>query len=179
MKVNFETRYEENPFLLEVITLKSKNQKIKITNSTEISNDVWINQDGDTLTTQLYTYKEVDETQFVKLFTQNIGLVFNLTGSGIKALSILISMLQNEIRTDLIILDYEYTLRKFLEKHPTLDISKQYFYRGIKELINAQIVAKHKKKGNYFINPNFIFNGDRLLFINAIQKKSKEIEHIK
>ncbi|PAV01234.1 hypothetical protein CBG25_17865 [Arsenophonus sp. ENCA] len=45
------------------------------------------------------------------------------------------------------------------------------FTRGIKELVGAQIIARCLKQGDYFINPNFIFNGDRVAFTTAIEKQ--------
>jgi hypothetical protein len=171
--VTTEERYEVNPFLSEMV-VKTKNQKVRVSNSAKLNDETWINNTtGELATTQLYTYKEVDETQFVKLFTQNIGLVFNLTAAGIKALTVLVFVMQEQVRKDVITLDYEVTLKNFLGRNPNLELSKQYFYRGVKELILAQIIAKHRKKGDYFINPNFVFNGDRLLFVNAIRKKPK------
>ena len=40
-----------------------------------------------------------------------------------------------------------------------------------KELEDAKIIAKHRKRGDYFINPNFVFNGDRIAFSTVIEKK--------
>lgn len=170
--IDVNKRYDVNPFTKE-LTIRTKNQKIRISNSSKLNDEAWINNTtGEVATTQLFTYKEVDQTQFIKLFTQNIGLIFSLTGAGIKALAVLVSMLQDKISQDVITLDYEYTLKKFMSENPSLQITKQYFYRGLKELINAEIIAKHKKQGDYFINPNFVWNGDRLLLVNAIKKKS-------
>ena len=123
-------------------------------------------------TTQLYTYKEVDETQFVKLFTQNIALTFDLTSPGIKALNVLIYAVQYKaINKDTVILD-EFTLQHFLDSNSNINLSRPTFSRGLVELEKAKIIARCLKRGDYFINPNFVFNGDRLLFVTAIRKRS-------
>jgi hypothetical protein len=165
-------RYESNPFLNETV-LKTKSKKLKITNSAQINDETWINSTtGELVTTQLYTYREVDESQFVKLFTQNIGLAFNLTSAGIKALSVLIFEVQRSaIRSDIITLD-DIILADFLKVNNDLKLSRATFYVGISELIKSKILARYLRTGTYFINPNFVFNGDRLLFVNAIKKKS-------
>lgn len=40
----------------------------------------------------------------------------------------------------------------------------------------AQIVAKTMRQGRYFINPNFVFNGDRIAFTTVIERKKRESE---
>lgn len=165
-------RYRENPFTKE-LTVNTKKQKLKVTNSAQINDDTWINNTtGELATTQLYTYREVDETQFVKLFTRNIALTFDLTSAGIKALNVLIWAVQYDaINKDTVILD-EIAFEKFL-KNNKLDLSLRTYQRGILELVKSNIIARHIRLGWYFINPNFVFNGDRLLFVNAIKKKTK------
>lgn len=165
-------RHSVNPFTKE-LTIRTKNQKLRVSNSAKINDETWINNTtGELATTQLYTYKEVDETQFVKLFTQNIALTFDLTSSGIKALNVLIWAVQHKaINKDIVVLD-EYTLNAFLEDNQKILLSRATLTRGLSELVKSKIIAKCLKKGDYFINPNFVFNGDRLLFVNAIKKKS-------
>ena len=48
------------------------------------------------------------------------------------------------------------------------------FKRGINELEKASIIAKTLRKGRYYINPNFVFNGDRIDFTNLIERKAKD-----
>jgi hypothetical protein len=42
--------------------------------------------------------------------------------------------------------------------------------RGLNELENASIIAKTIRKSFYFINPNFIFNGNRVAFTTVIDR---------
>jgi hypothetical protein len=172
MKTTLAVRHETNPFNKE-LTIRTKRQKLKVSNSSKLNDETWINNTtGELATTQLYTYKEVDETQFVKLFTQNIALTFNLTSAGIKALNVLIWAVQYKaINKDRVILD-EFTLGDFLKDNSSVLLSRPTFSRGLIELEKANIIARCLKRGDYFINPNFVFNGDRLLFVTAIRKKS-------
>ncbi|WP_342752785.1 MULTISPECIES: replication/maintenance protein RepL [unclassified Bartonella] len=48
------------------------------------------------------------------------------------------------------------------------------FACGLTELESAQIIAKHLRQGWYFINPNLIFNGDRIAFTTVIQRRRNE-----
>jgi hypothetical protein len=171
------TRYKQNPFTKE-LTVNAKNQKVRVSNSAKLNDETWINNTtGELATTQLYTYKEVDEAQFVKLFTQNIALTFNLTSAGLKALNVLIYAVQYKAMNKDIVILTEITLAEFLEdeaaKGNKFVLSRPTFTRGISELIKSNILARCERAGDYFINPNFVFNGDRLLFVTAIRKKSK------
>lgn len=172
MSTNKAQRYEVNPFI-DALVIRKKRQKLKVINSAQINDDVWINNStGEVATTQIFNYKEVDETQFVKLFTQNIALTFNLTSAGIKALNVLIFAVQfKAINKDRVILD-EFTLQDFLQSNSNIVLSRATFSRGLVEIEKANIIARCLKRGDYFINPNFVFNGDRLLFVNAIKKKT-------
>jgi hypothetical protein len=42
--------------------------------------------------------------------------------------------------------------------------------RGLAELEKARIIAKTLRQGRYFINPNFVFNGDRVAFTTLIER---------
>ena len=125
------------------------------------------------LGTHITTYREVDSQQFVKLFTQNIALTFDLKSSGLKALNVLIWAVQHKaISKDQVDME-SLTLDEFLESH-SVKLSLATFTRGINELEKAQILAKALKKGRYFINPNFVFNGDRIAFTTLIERRKKE-----
>lgn len=167
-----ELRYEENPFTKE-LTVNSKKQKLKVTNSAKLNDETWINNTtGELATTQLYTYKEVDEAQFVKIFTQNIALTFDLTSAGLKTLNVLIYAVQYKAMNKDVVVLTEQTLIDFLKINKSLTLVYRTFTRGLNELVKANILARCKRAGDYFINPNFVFNGDRLLFVTAIRKKS-------
>lgn len=130
---------------------------------------------GDAYGTHVTTYKRVDGDQFVKLFTANIGMTFDLSSAGIKVFSVLLWVVQhNALSKDEIDLD-NLVLEQFVEAHKTtqqpLRLSLATFKRGINELEKAQIVAKTLRQGRYFINPNFVFNGDRIAFTTLIERK--------
>lgn len=172
-----ETRYELNPFIGE-LNIPTKKKNIKVSQLGKDRN-VLINQEtGESFGTHVTTYKKVDAEKFVKLFTTNIALTFNLKAAGIKALSVLIWAVQNTaINKDLVLLD-KYCLAGFIKDHddkePPLKLSQPTFLRGLAELESASIVAKNIRKGWYFINPNFVFSGDRIAFTTIIERDNKK-----
>lgn len=166
-------RFEKNPFLPN-LSVKTKNQHIRVSKiEQEKDENILINPDtGEVAYTHMVTYKEVDKEEFVKVFTRNIGMMFNLKPKGIKVLNILMFAVQNyALGKDKVKFD-KFTLEEF-KKSTNLKIEIQTFQKGINELIDNQIVARTKEQGYYFINPNFIFNGDRFAFTTAFKKKKE------
>lgn len=178
-KSNAPIRFKENPFTKDLlIPLKNKQVQISMLGA---DNNIVINQEtGECLGgTSVITYKRVDQTQFIKLFTQNIKLAFELTQAGQKALYVLFWAIQQGINKDKVTLD-QLTLRDFLEVYPELTMSISTFWRGLSELVKSQIIAMTERKGDYFINPNFAFNGDRVAFTTVLEvekrKKREKVE---
>jgi len=173
-------RYETNPFLIDMI-VPIKGRQVKLSKLGSDDNVLINQQTGEMLGTHVTTYKRVDGEQFVKLFTANIALTFDLSAAGIKTFSVLMWVVQkNALSKDEVDLDV-ITLESFLTYHkdnePPLKLSPATFRRGLNELEKAQIIAKTLRRGRYFINPNFVFNGDRIAFTTLIERNdTKELD---
>lgn len=63
-------------------------------------------------------------------------------------------------------------LKYALQKH-TLSLSSSTFSRGLAELEEAKIIAKHIRKGWYFINPNFVFIGEHVIFSRHVNRREE------
>lgn len=175
-----EIRYKENPFL-ESLSIQTAGKRVSV-NVMGSDDNVLVNQaTGEVKGTVVTTFKQVDDEQFLKLFTKNIAHTFDLKAAGIKALTVLGFAMKDRIKCDRITLDM-YLVADFLEAHkdrnPPLKLSESTFMRGLKELETAQIIAKAQKRGDYFINPSFIFNGDRIAFNMVIERQKKEEEQL-
>lgn len=177
LRITMAERYDHNPFVGELnVPVSTKQVKVSPIGKDQ---NVLVNQNtGEVIGTHVTTYKRVDSEEFVKLFTGNIALTFDLKAAGIKAFNVLMWMVQKKgIQRDLIVLD-KYTLEDFLDEHaernPPIKLSTSTFKRGLKELEDAQIIAKNIRPGWYYINPNFVFNGDRIAFSTIIERNKKE-----
>lgn len=171
-------RHEVNPFLRDWI-VPVKGRQVQLSRLGK-DNNILINQStGEISGTAVTTYRKVDSEQFVKLFTSNIGLTFDLTAAGIKAFSVLLWAVQHKaISKDQVDLDV-YTLNEFFaaNEDKKLKLSKETFKRGLRELNTAEIIARTLKPGRFFINPNFVFNGDRVAFTTLIERTDDHNEH--
>lgn len=138
-------------------------------------NNVIMNQStGEVTGTSVVTYKKVDDAEFVKLFSANIALTFDLRSAGIKVFSVLIWIVQHRaIGKDVVILDH-LALDEWCDVHAPKSLSYATFKRGLNELEKAKIIAKTMRKGHYFINPNFVFNGNRIAFTTVIEKVQEQ-----
>jgi hypothetical protein len=157
------------------MTFPVKGKYVKLSKLGKDDN-ILVNQStGEIQGTHVTTYKVVDGEQFIKIFTVNIGMTFDLSAAGIKTFSVLLWSVQNRaLSKDEVDLD-TFTLEEFTEAHkePPLRLSHATFKRGINELEKSQIVAKTIRQGRYFINPNFVFNGDRIAFTTMIERNKK------
>ena len=168
-------KFESNPFL-ETLVIKTKSKKVQISALGKDDNVLMNTSTGEVAGTSISTYRQVDDAEFIKIFTGNIALLFDLTSAGIKAFNVLMFELQRAaIKRDKVQID-EYILKDFLERHPEKTLSIATLYRGIKELIKGQILARAMKGGYYYINPNFCFNGDRIAFTQIIERQKSEHE---
>lgn len=171
-----EIRFKDNPFVKDLVVSK-KTKQVKVSALGKDENVLVNTITGEQHGTHVVTYKQVDDAEFVKLFTANIAMTFELNKAGYKSLGVLVYAVQQReaIGRDLIELN-KYMYEDFQKKHNVKGFGMVVFNRGLKELEEAQIIAKSLQRGKYFINPNFIFNGDRIAFTKVIERKRRETD---
>lgn len=168
------TEYKMNPFVFEKeLKIETKTRNLTVRKGTElVSKDN--SDESESYLTNIIQRKEVDKEEFIKLFTSQIKVYFDLTKTAYKIFLIVLSLYQKEIGKDYVLL----TCKKAQNIAKTLDfeLSSPIFYRGIKELIEKKIIAKSVDKIVFYINPAIFFNGDRARFVTEVIKKKEEIE---
>lgn len=165
-------RFKENPFIEDMhLSVRSKSIKLSRLGRSGAVEAIDMNT-GEHHGTYIGSTKRVDEEQFVKLFVSNIALTFDLKAAGIKAFNVLMYVMQNTIEKDKVFID-RLVLDDFNEIYQK-KLSRAVLYRGLAELVECKIIARSLREGEYFINPNFVFNGDRIVFATIIEKKKTE-----
>lgn len=161
-------RHKTNPFLLKAIA----NTKIGSKRLSNASGDklmIVSETTGEIVAPAgFHEILEVDKTQFVKLFKNGVKAFTNLTNSGARVFSVLYDEMQNNIGKDFIYLSYS-EINKDIEP-----MSEATFYRGMKELLEHNFIAETVTVGKYFVNPDFVFNGNRLAFIREFRVKERK-----
>ena len=165
-------RHQENPFL-KIHEIKTRGKRISVGKMGVDDNVIVNNKTGEISATHVTAFKTVDSESFVKLFAENIAFTFGLSSSGLKSLNLVIWVLQYQgIGKDIIPID-KFALDKFVDSQSNdVDMSISTMKKGLIDLQKAKIIAKAERAGWYYINPHFIFNGDRVAFTTCIQRRS-------
>lgn len=166
--IEVKAKYEKNPFIYDV----NKNTKTGVRRISNKAGDklmVVSGKSGEVVAPAgFWQAQEVDKTQFVKLYLNGVKAFKELTSAGAKVFEILYVYVQQNIGKDQIILSYA-----LLDKDK-FNISKATYHRGIKELIDKEFIAESYAQNLYFINPDYIWNGDRLAFVKEFRLKQSE-----
>ena len=106
---------------------------------------------------------EVDEEQFTKLYLSNFAAFFDLSQAAIRVFGYFMTCMKP--KNDLII----FNRKKCLEytKYKT----DKAVYKGLAELVKAEIIARGPADNLWFINPLIVFNGDRVTFAKTYVRK--------
>lgn len=161
-------RYDKNPFVANALTNTKKGVR-KISNSDGNRMLVVSETTGEQLAPAGFWHaQEVDKTAFVKLFINGVKALKGLSGAGTKVFEILYMRVQESIGKDQLWLTF-----------PSLDqaltpMSEATFYRGMRELIEKGFIAESTTPGLYFLNPDYLWNGDRLAFVQEYRIKSSK-----
>lgn len=107
--------------------------------------------------------EEVDSTKFLKLFVNGVRALAELSNPGARVFELLYIEMQNNIGKDQVYLS-------FTGIEGETKISRATFKRGMAELIDKKFLAAMPAVGWYWVNPDFIWNGDRLAFVKEYRK---------
>lgn len=153
--------YEQNPFMqstsIQTKTRRVTNKRGDMTLISSATGEVQTQIAG------FWEAQEVDSTKFIKLFVNGVKALAELSNAGTRVFELLYIEMQNNIGKDQIYLSYT-----GLDK--TTTVSRSTFSRGIAELIEKRFIAAMPAVGQYWINPDFIWNGDRLAFVKEFRR---------
>ncbi|WP_210494308.1 replication/maintenance protein RepL [Pantoea ananatis] len=158
--------YDKNPFILQNgIEILTKDKRRTVARGEKFESP-----EGQRYESVINSIQEVDKEKFVKLFISKIRVIFDLSLTGNKLFYIFLFSISDAIGKDQVYMNFE--TAKDIANQRDFNLSNPVFYRGIKELIEKQIIAPSKSKYIYYINPAVVFNGDRARFIEEIKIKN-------
>ena len=162
--------FKENPFVQDAI----ENQKggvRKIIGKTQDRMMVVSGSTGEVIAPAgFWQYQEVDKTQFVKLYINGVKAIADLSPAGTKVFALLYTEMQKNVGKDKVYLSFS-----AMDKDEA-GMSQATFTRGMKELIEKNFVAPTVGVGWYFINPDYMWNGDRLAFVKEYRLKKQNTD---
>lgn len=161
-------KYTENPFLAKALaTTKTRTRKISSSSGERMM--VVSEDSGEVIgPAGFWQTEEVDQTQFVKLFINGVRALKDLTAPGTRVFELLYLEMQKNIGKDQIHLSFAGI------NHTINDISERTFYRGMQELVAKGFIAESVVVGLYYVNPDYLWNGDRLAFVKTFRLKQTE-----
>ncbi len=172
IKISDAVKYDLNPFMEDLCASVNIGKKQIIVGD---ATDLLYNENTGEITgkTVVHKFQEVDKEKFVKLFVNEISFMHDLSKRGHKVLDYIVSNLKPKK-------DEVYMHLPEVMKYCNYT-QVNHVYRGIAELLGANILAVSHKPNIWFINPMFIFNGSRLTLIKeyVIKERNKVIEDVK
>jgi hypothetical protein len=160
--------YSENPFMTG-ISLKTKKRKLTVARGTSLTD---VDTGEQELTTTIAQIKEVDEEQYIKVYSGKIKFYFDLSSAGFKVFMLLLQSVQQTVGLDRVYMTHQRASKSMEAMGGTL--SRAVYDRGVNDLCAKKVIAACDESGWFFINPAIIFNGDRARFVEEYRKVSTE-----
>lgn len=158
--------YKENPFW-EPYEVKVGKKFIRVAGGFHVSEET-----GESIQhSGIHIVEEKDEDEFIKLFTRNLKIFFDLKPTSLKVLQVLLYTIQQNPGTDSIHLHW-FEVEEYSRLND-LKISRTAFHSALKEMISKGFIAEAEIPNKYWINPHLFFNGDRMIFIREYRKNNK------
>jgi hypothetical protein len=158
--------YPENPFW-QPVEVEIGRKKVTINSGFVAKNDT-----GEiTHTAGLHRIEEVDEDQFIKLYTKNLNVFFDLSLASQKLLQCVLKIVQANPRCVGIHLEW-----LDMEDYATsigFKYSRTTYHRALHEMLEKGFLAESERISYFWINPHLFFNGDRMVLVTEYRKKHR------
>lgn len=155
-------KYESNPSVKDALESTRKGSRM-IGNKGGNSAYIVSAETGEQVGAAFFaTTQEVDKTQFIKLYADGIKSITGLSGTAIRVFEIVCLQVSKQPSKDKIYLHHTLQLDDTVKP-----ISERTFWRGLSELVEKEFLYPSTEKNHFYINVNYLFNGDRLAFVKA------------
>lgn len=167
-------KYRENPFLKHASEVCVTGYKPVFSNTVSGEQCLMVGSITGELkgSAGMFYKKEVDREEFVKLYAEGVGAIMQLKSPGKKVFQLIYDELYGAkgMGKTQIVLAYE-----MLSEAQRKNLSRATFFQGINDNLKHNIIAETYTAGVYFINPAYIFNGDRLAMVREYVIKQNQI----
>jgi hypothetical protein len=119
-----------------------------------------------------YEYEEVDSERFIKLFRKGVKQTTGMSKAGLLIFDLVCESVQNNPNSDEVKLSFWAASEKIPE------LSDRTYRRGLRELLDLEFLYRSPTEGVFFVNIRYLFNGDRLAFVQGYRIK-KDVKVLK
>lgn len=106
----------------------------------------------------VYQFEEVDKERFVKLYLAGLQSAVGMSKAGMAVFQLVYDQLRDNKDKDVVAL-----------AAGTCELSQSQFSRGLRELIDRKFLYRSPNPGLFWVNIQYMFNGNRLAFVKAYQ----------
>jgi hypothetical protein len=157
--------FEKNPYIADASVSTVQGTRRKTLKNDDGSQLMVTSADGSIAAPAgFWQAQEVDKTQFVKLYVNGVKAFRDLSSAGTRVFEILYLEVQKSIGRDRVYLSFAALPEGF-------SLSQATFTRGMRELMDKRFVAPTASIGWYWVNPDYMWNGDRLAYVKEYRLK--------
>ena len=113
----------------------------------------------------MYEFEEVDKERFVKLFLDGVRKTAGLSTTGLMIFELIYNQVRGNPNTDKIEMSY------MVAQDRLPKLAERTYRRGLRELLDKEVIFRSPVEGVFFVNIRCMFNGDRLAFVKAYHLK--------
>lgn len=119
----------------------------------------------------IHRVKQVDDAEFVKVFSEGVKAMYGLTRSGMRVFQAILNEYQNtKMNGGYVDAIYLSWFDGGLSGRD-IGMSESTFHRGLKELLVNKFIAP-RGPNLYWVNPALFFKGDRVALIREYRRKT-------
>lgn len=149
-------KYHHNPFWSST-EIKTRGKRVTVQSGTYQSDD------GDSQDyAGIHVVQRTDKAKFVKIYQGHLKALFGFKPTTLKVLLFVLDQVQQTPNSDSVYIAWEHAERWFKEQQ--MSVGESTFRKGIRELLEGQIIAESDAPLIYWTNPNYYWNGDRYTF---------------
>lgn len=165
-------KYKTNPFIKAgVFSLKVENRTQVVAKNLKVIDE----QKEQIADGAVIRYNAVDPDRFVKIYAANASAFFKLNKTAQRTLIILIAAVQDQSKDKAEVYLTHAQAVEYCKRMGEKPQDRTSFSKGMQTLIDAQFIAVSEKGiGWYWTNPQIMFNGSRVAFIELVIDKARE-----
>jgi hypothetical protein len=116
----------------------------------------------------IYEWEEVDQERFVKLFIGGIKKASGLSKIGLSIFEVVYQQMRESPNTDKVELNFD------LAAESIRGLNDRTYRRGLRELLDHEILYRSRSDGVFYVDIQCMFNGDRLAFVKGYHLKGSQ-----
>lgn len=155
----------DNPFataLLEEFQSVTRREYLNSDRSKGVVNNITDSHNNLLGESRFFRVKKVDTATFTKVFTDKVSALWDMPSNATRVFAYIQTILHPNK-------DTIYFLPS--EAQEKTNYTEATVWKGVKWLMENDFIAKSNKPYIYFINPTIFFNGDRVAFVEVIEKQ--------